>query len=316
MADLKVGPEVEQQPRLIIDRGEIRSSVEWSELPRRHTVYARLHTFTASFRDFGVSIPGAILVVIALACFIGPALLHVQGPNAGLIQNPLVPFGSAKHLLGTDNIGNDMVSRLMFGGRISLEVGLATTTLGVSIGTLIGMLAGYIGGLFDALIMRALDVMLAFPGIILALAIVTWLGASEVNVIFALSFFAIPYYARLSRGQTLNTKHRDYVTAARISGAGVARVIRQHVFRNVLPTLLTVSMLTIGTVMLAEAGLSYLGLGIRPPEPSWGNLITTGQTYMTTQPGLLLEPAACIFLTVLNLNLLGDGLRRRVALAR
>ena len=316
MADLDVEPEVGRRPPLIIDRGQVRPAAEWSELPRRQTVYARLHTFVGAFRDFGVSIPAAILLFVTSACFIGPALFHVQGPNAGLIQDSLIPFGSAKHFFGTDNIGNDMVSRILFGGRISLEVGLATTTIGVSIGTLIGMLAGYVGGILDVLVMRALDVMLAFPGIILALAIVTWLGASEVNVIFALSFFAIPYYARLSRGQTLSTKHRDYVTAARISGAGVARVIRQHVFRNVLPTLLTVSMLTIGTVMLAEAGLSYLGLGIRPPEPSWGNLITTGQSYMTTRPGLLLEPAACIFLTVLNLNLLGDGLRRRFALAR
>lgn len=315
MADLKMSPKVPVST-VLIDSGQAHAQPEWYELPRRHTVAVRLRTLRSAFGDPAVSVPVGILAFIVLACFVAPELLHIPGPNAGVLGQSLVPFGNSNHIFGTDNLGNDMVSRLMFGGRISLEVGIITTFLGVSIGTAIGMLAGYLGSIIDALVMRALDVMLAFPGIILALAIVTWLGASEINVIFALSFFAIPYYARLSRGQTLGTKHRDYVTAARISGAGVGRVIRQHVLRNVLPTLLTVSMLTVGTVMLAEAGLSYLGLGIRPPEPSWGNLITTGQSYMTTAPNLLLEPAICIFLTVLNLNLLGDGLRRRFALDR
>jgi peptide/nickel transport system permease protein len=292
------------------------SDSPWVTRTRWAEAIEQTRRFGRALRDPGVTVPGGILVFIVLACFAGPALFNIPGPNVGSLTGGLEPFGSNGHILGTDNLGNDMLSRLMFGGRVSLEVGFFTTLIGVAIGTTIGMIAGYLGGVVDGLVMRALDVMLAFPGIILALAIVTWLGPSQENVIFALSFFSVPAYARLARSQTLNVGHRDFVTAARISGARWPKVVRQHVFRNVLPTLLTVGMLTIGTVMLAEAALSYLGLGIKPPQPSWGNLITTGQAYMSTRPSLLLEPAICIFLTVLNLNLLGDGLRRRFALDR
>ncbi len=260
-------------------------------------------------RTPAVYIPLASLLIIAFLCFVGPYLFDLPGPNAGSLHETLLPLGAPGHPLGTDADGNDILSRLLYGGRISLEVGFGATALGFAIGGTIGTMAGYLGKSIDMVFMRCLDVLLAFPGIVLALAIATYLGPNERNVILALSFFTIPAYARLTRATVLRLRNRDFIAASRSMGATSRHVMLQHLVPNLVPALLTFVFLQIGIVMLAEAGLSYLGVGIRLPTPSWGNMIAGGQIELTSRPDFVLIPAACLFLTVLSCNLLANGLR-------
>ena len=269
----------------------------------------RRETLARYLRAPEVSIPAAAILLIALFCFAGPWIFGLPGPNAGSLTQIMQPLGSPGHLFGTDADGNDLLSRVLYGGRVSLEVGTGTTTIGLLLGSTIGMIAGYVRGLVDSVIMRCLDVLLAFPGIILALAIATYLGPSERNVIFALSFFTVPAYARLSRATVLRLRTRDFVRASRSMGASARHVIYRHLAPNLVPALLTYAFLQVGISMLAEAALSYLGVGIRLPQPSWGNLISAGQTYLNNRPDMVLIPAAMLFLTVLSYNMLANGLR-------
>jgi peptide/nickel transport system permease protein len=203
------------------------------------------------------------------------------------------------------------MSRILYGGRTSIEVGLAVNVIGVVAGGFIGMFAGFRRGIVDSLIMRVLDVMLAFPALILTIVVATYLGASMLNVIWAISFFSIPAYARLSRAVTLKLREQVYIDAARMSGRGDWAILRQHIAPNVLPQLATYSLLQVGIVVMIEATLSFLGAGEGPSQASWGNMIATGQTYLSTNPALVLVPSAFLFVTVVCLNLLGDGLRSR-----
>ena len=262
-------------------------------------------------RDLDLWIPGAVLAALLIGCFIVPLTGVVPDPTAGDLTQTLRPPFSPGHLLGTDTIGRDVMSRILYGGRTSIEVGLAVNLIGVVAGGFIGMFAGFRRGLVDSLIMRVLDVMLAFPALILTIVVATYLGPSMLNVIWAISFFSIPAYARLGRAVTLKLREQVYIDAARMSGRGDWAILRRHVAPNVLPQLATYSLLQVGIVVLVEATLSFLGAGVGPQQATWGTMIATGQTYLSTTPALVLVPSAFLFVTVACLNVLGDGLRSR-----
>jgi peptide/nickel transport system permease protein len=262
-------------------------------------------------RDLDLWIPGVILAALLIGCFILPLTGVVPDPAAGDLTQTLRPPFSPGHLLGTDTIGRDVMSRILYGGRTSIEVGVSVNVIGIVAGGLIGMFAGFRRGVLESVIMRILDVMLAFPALVLTIVIATYLGPSELNVIWAISFFSIPAYARLARAVTLKMREQVYIDAARMSGRGDGAILRQHIAPNAVPQLATYSLLQVGIVVMIEATLSFLGAGVGPQQASWGTMIATGQTYLSTNPALVLVPSAFLFVTVVCLNLLGDGLRSR-----
>ena len=284
-------------------------AVAAAALPRR-LPQTRLKTWLRR-RDLDLWIPGVILAALLVGCFIVPLTGVVPNPAAGDLTATLQPPFSPGHLLGTDPIGRDVLSRVLYGGRTSIEVGLAVNVIGAVVGGFIGMFAGFRRGLADSLIMRVLDVMLAFPALILTIVVATYLGASMLNVIWAISFFSIPAYARLARAVTLKMREQVYIDAARMSGRSDRAILLRHIAPNVLPQLATYSLLQVGIVVMIEATLSFLGAGVGPSQASWGTMIATGQTYLSTNPSLVLVPSAFLFVTVMSLNLLGDGLRSR-----
>jgi peptide/nickel transport system permease protein len=270
---------------------------------------------TSRWANFGRSLevwgPGGVLIFIVFMCYLGPYVFGVPSPINGSIIDANLGIGSPGHLLGTDPVGNDIFSRLLYGGRVSIEVGLGTTAIGMIVGGMIGIIAAYSAGITETVIMRVLDVLIAFPSLVLTLAIAEALGPGELHVIYALSFFAVPAFARLARAQALRLRELDFVLAARLSGNRPLRTIIGHIVPNVAPQLITFSCLGISVVILIEAALSFLGLGVRPPAPSWGDMISQGQQYLATNPNLVLVPSICLFITAASLNLLGDGLRAR-----
>jgi peptide/nickel transport system permease protein len=258
-------------------------------------------------------IPGVLLALVILACFLGPLVLHVTDPLAQDLESVNLPLFSPSYPLGTDDLGRDTLSRLLYGGRTSIEIALAANVLGLFFGGVIGIISGYRGGLTDTLIARGIDVLLAFPSLVLLLVVASYLGPSELNVILAIGFFSIPAYARLARAATMRLRGLTYVTAAQLGGQKDTVVMTRHIFPNVLPQLLTYSILHIGIVIVIEASLSFLGVGVPPPTPSWGTMISNGQLYLTTNPLLLLVPSAALVITVLLFNTVGDAVRERWA---
>jgi peptide/nickel transport system permease protein len=258
-------------------------------------------------------VPAAVLAAMAVACFLVPLLGHVPGPNAGLLSQTRLPPLSRGHLLGTDALGNDLLSRSLYGGQVSIEVGLGSVALGMTAGGVLGILAGYKGAVYDSSIMRLLDMILAFPPLVLALAVASYLGPNEQDVIFAIAFFTTPATARLARAQTLKLREREFIVAAELAGHKARYILRRHVVPNVAPSLLTFGLTLVAVAMIIEAALDFLGLGIRPPEPSWGSMIASGQSYLSTSPWIVFVPTAFLFVTVTSLNLLGNAIRARWA---
>jgi peptide/nickel transport system permease protein len=289
---------------------------KWVIDPPRGAWKAKVQRFAHAFRDPAVYIPGAVLLFVVLVCFLGPTLFSLPSPNIGDLSRPDLPIFSPGHFLGTNNYGNDTLSRVLNGGQVSITVGLGATGIGLVIGSILGMTAGYFGGLIEATVMRILDTLLSFPSLILALAIADFLGPSEFHTILAVSFYGIVVYARLARSQTIRVRNRDFVVAARSSGVRSRKIIFGHILPNVMPPLLAYAMITVGVAMLVEAALSYLGLGIRPPQPSWGNMIFAGFATMTQDPAPVLIPCLFLLVTVMSLNLTADSLRRRLAFDR
>jgi peptide/nickel transport system permease protein len=258
-----------------------------------------------------IAIPGGILVLLLLAFFVWPLIGPVGKPTGGNILNANIEPFSQGHLFGTDPVGNDIWSRILYGGRSSIEIALAVQLIGLLVGGSFGAFAAYSGGLLDLVLMRILDVLIAFPALVIALAIAQSLGPSKFHTILALSFFSVPAFARISRAATLRLRERTFILAARLSGTRSLRILLRHVAPNILPQLVTFGLLGMGIIIILEGALSFFGLGIPPPNPSWGNMIFDGQGILSAEPRLVLVPSAFLFVTVLCFNLLGDALRSR-----
>jgi peptide/nickel transport system permease protein len=240
-----------------------------------------------------------------------PLVVTLPSSTKGnIIYNNEAPF-SPGHWLGTDVQGVDIFSQLVYGGQVAFEVGVAVTVIGIAIGGTLGVVAGYFGGWVDAVISRVLDILIAFPALVLALVISRVLGPSELHVIWALSVFGIPAVGRITRGETLTIRGLPFIVAARLSGTRGWRIIARHVAPNIGPTIVTFSLLGIGVVIILEGALDYLGYGIPGPTASWGNMIANGQQILSAQPEYVLIPSIALLITVASLNMLGDALRER-----
>tara|TARA_R110000744_G_scaffold63757_4_gene131038 strand:+ start:380 stop:1264 length:885 start_codon:yes stop_codon:yes gene_type:complete len=249
----------------------------------------------------------AFLVLLIAAAVLAPWVAPYD-PSApdymNVLQGP-----SATHWAGTDTYGRDIFSRIIWGARISLTVGFLSVTLGALGGVGLGIVAGYYGRWIDSAVMRLCDLLLAFPGILLAIAVIAILGPGITNVIYAVAIFSIPVFARLARGTTLQLKRAVYVDAARAVGVGDGTIMLRHILPGTLPNVIVYFSMRIGTSILTAAALSFIGLGAQPPSPEWGAMLADGRTYMGVADHLTLFPGLAIFLTVLGFNLLGDGLR-------
>ena len=244
------------------------------------------------------------LVVLSFAAkYVAPYGIN-EYDYSSIMQAP-----TAAHIFGTDEFGRDLFSRIINGTGISLSVGLFSVSIAAVIGSVLGLIGGYYGGLIGALIMRVCDALFAFPGIILAIAIVAILGSGMTNVIIAVAVFNIPKFARLVRGNTLATKNSVFVQAAKNIGAGDARILFRHILPSAIPDIIVQYSMSIGSSILTASSLSFLGMGAQPPTPEWGLLLSNGRTYMMSSWHITLFPGLAIFLTVLSFNLLGDGLR-------
>jgi peptide/nickel transport system permease protein len=219
---------------------------------------------------------------------------------------------SFAHLLGTDDLGRDQLSRVIYGTRISLTVGLASILMGGICGTLLGLIAAYFKGWVDQLITMVIDAILSFPALILALAIVASLGPSIINVALALAFVRIPIYARIARGQTLQVAAYDYVAAAHATGTRTWNIILRHLLPNIFSPLLVQATISISLAIIDESVLSFLGLGAQPPTPEWGAMVSASETYLRTDPWMMIGPALAIVIVVLSLNIFGDAVRDRL----
>ena len=254
---------------------------------------------------------GFVIVLIAVfAAVLGPSLTPYD-PAAQTLAGRLEP-PSRQHPLGLDELGRDILSRLVSGARISLLVGLAVVTVSSLIGMALGSIAGYFGGLTDDLISRAIDILMAFPGILLAIALVAVLGPSLSNVVLALCVIGWVGYARLVRGQALRARELEYVQAARALGASSTRIIARHVLPTAFPSVIVQATLGMAGAIIAEASLSFLGLGVQPPTPSWGTMLDAGRSHLFHARHLTIFPGVAIATLVLGFNFLGDGLRDRI----
>jgi peptide/nickel transport system permease protein len=216
---------------------------------------------------------------------------------------------SAAHLFGTDEIGRDVLARIIWGSRASLLAGLVSVMLALAVGVPIGLVSGYVGGALDATVMRVIDAMLAIPFLILAIALAAFLGPSLTNAMIAIGITQTPIFARLTRAQVLSVKHEDYIEAAHAIGNPQHRIVLRHIFPNIVPPLLVQATLATAAAIIAEASLSFLGLGQQPPDPSWGSMLNSAQRFLSQAPWLAVFPGLAIFLAVLSFNLVGDGLR-------
>ena len=253
---------------------------------------------------------GVVLLVFVLAAIFAPFV----APYPPLLYHPSIAAQppSLAHPLGTDSLGRDQLSRVIYGTRISLSVGVVTILLGGVCGTLLGLLAAYFKGWVDQLITIVVDALLSFPSLVLALAIVAALGPGLINLALALAVVRIPIYARLARGQTLQVAAQDYVLSARACGSRTPKILFRHILPNIFSPLLVQATISISFAILDESVLSFLGLGVQPPTPEWGTMISDAQSYLSIDPWMMLGPALAIVLVVISLNLLGDALRDRL----
>ena len=247
-----------------------------------------------------------VIIVFALAAILAPVLTPYSYEE---ITGARLAKPSGQHLLGTDELGRDVFTRLLYGARISLMVGLVPTVLSMAAGALLGILAGYLGGRVDSVIMRLADIMLAFPSMLLAMVIMYTLGDGIVNIFLALALVNWASVARIVRAETLKLKETEYVEAARSIGVSRGKIMLRHVLPNCIPSLIVLFTLNIPSAILSESSLGFLGLGIQKPMASWGLMVNAGRQYLYTNPWLSLAPSAAIMIIVLAFNFLGDGLR-------
>ena len=255
-----------------------------------------------------LAIAGMVIMGIFLLTAIFAPLLAPYNPiKQELIMRRRPP--SQEHWFGRDDLGRDILSRIIFGARLSLQVGVLSVGFAIVIGALVGVFTGFLGGWADNIVMRLMDIMLAFPSLLLAIAIVSILGPGLINMLYAIGIVSIPAYARIARASVLAVKEHDYVLAARAVGVPPARLLFRNIVPNCLTPLIVQGTLGIGTAILDAAGLSFLGLGAQPPKPEWGAMLGQGRYSMFTAPHIVIYPGVAIMLTVLGFNLFGDGLR-------
>ena len=255
-----------------------------------------------------LALVGAAVTLIAVAVALAAPLLAPHNPLKQNLGNTLASPGRT-HPLGTDNVGRDVLSRVIWGTRISLVAGFVSVAIAALAGSLIGLLAGYRGGRADGLAMRLMDAVLSFPPLVLALALGAVLGANLTGVLIALGVVYTPTFARLMRGQVLTIRGREYIEAARALGASGGSIAWRHVLPNAATPIVVQASLSVAFAILAEASLSFLGLGVQPPEASWGSMINAGRGYLRQAPWVVFGPGAALFVTVLGLNFLGDAVR-------
>jgi peptide/nickel transport system permease protein len=254
----------------------------------------------------------AIGLVVVVAIATGAVLAPWIAPHDPVQQRllgRLRPPGAPAHPLGTDNFGRDVLSRLLFGSRISILVGVVSVAIAAGVGILFGLLGGYYGGVLDQWLMRLIDILMAFPVVLLAIAIVAFLGGGLLNLMLAVGISSVPPFARLVRSEVISQRGRDYVEAARALGAGHGRLMGRHILPNSMSAIVVLSTLRISTAILTESSLSFLGLGVGPPTPTWGNMVAEGTKFLQSAPWISIVPGAAIMLMVLAFNLFGDGLR-------
>ncbi|WP_197969826.1 ABC transporter permease [Mesobacillus harenae] len=261
------------------------------------------------FKKDKAAVAGLILLAIMMVAMALAPFLPFADPNEVDLTNRLKPVGTEGHVLGTDHLGRDMLSRIIYGGRVSIIVGIIAVTIALVIGSALGLIAGYFRNFYDTVIMRFMDILMAFPYVLLAIAIIAALGPGLMNTMIAVSIVGIPYYARIVRGSTLSFREMEFVLAERALGAGHLHIIFHHILPNCLPPIIVAVSLDVGWMILAAAGMSFLGLGAQPPLAEWGVMLSEGQEFIRVAPHVSLLPGFAIFLVVLALNLVGDGLR-------
>jgi peptide/nickel transport system permease protein len=262
-----------------------------------------------------LAVLGAVLTILLLsAAVIGP-FITPYGYNEQNLSDALKPpfwdqGGSLAHPFGTDQLGRDLLSRILYGARISLAVGASAVLLAGTVGTIVGVICGFYGGFIDTLLMRLADTQLSFPALFLSITVMAVLGQGVENLILVLGMVTWVGYARVARASTLSIKEREYVTAARCQGATPWRIITHHILPNVLPAIIAIATINVSGMILSEAGLSFLGLGVRPPLPTWGRMLSDGRQVFIIAPWNAFLPGLAITITVFAINLLGDGLAK------
>ncbi len=281
--------------------------------PLRVGLLRRMSTKARSGAKRPPLFPIAVLLIIILAALLAPQITHHR-PRIGNLAEKLLPpawmaGGTLAYPLGTDQLGRDLLTRLIYGARVSLLVAVLAVFFAGSIGTAIGILSGYLGGRLDAFFMRLTDIAFSIPLMLLAIILVAAIGPSLNNLILVVTLLLWPYYARQVRGETLRIKERDFVALAKVAGFSDLYIMWRHIFPNVVPTILVLGTLQTASVILLEASLSFLGVGVPPPTPAWGLMVGEGMMYVTTAWWVGFWPGLAIMLTVLSMNLLGDWLR-------
>jgi peptide/nickel transport system permease protein len=271
------------------------------------TRVARRSTVRRMLRHRGLVVGGLLMAAIVLLAIAAPVVAPYD-PLEVDVQAVVAP-PSVKHLLGTDTLGRDLFSRVLFGGRISLLLGLIAVSISMVVGVLLGIVAGFLGGLVDELIMRFIDVLLAFPGLLLAMLTVFALGVSLTNAMIAVGISGIPLFARVTRGEVLAAKENLYVEAARALGAPEHAILWKHLLPNIIAPIIVIATLRIGTSIIFGASLSFLGLGAQAPTPEWGLMLSQGRGFIAVAWWMSFAPGLAIFLTVMASNLMGDGVR-------
>ncbi len=278
-----------------------------ADLPASRTRRQRSRAWRAFVSNRMAMLGAAVLLLIALMALVGPVISSYD-PDAPSLADRLQP-PSAAHLMGTDELGRDVTTRIAYGARISVALGVFAVTLALLLGVPLGLAAGYFGGKWDFLVQRAVDILLTLPSIVLAIAMVSVMGAGATSVIIAVAVTSTPVYARLARAVALTLRERDYVIAARTIGSSDLRILFRHILPNTLAPLIVQASLGVGTAILIASSLGFLGLGVQPPAAEWGVMLSRARTYITTAPFVIMFPGVAIALTVLGFNLLGDGLR-------
>lgn len=275
---------------------------------RRNSRKERWTSFLDAIVQNKAALVGAIIIALYIVMMLLAPLIAPYDPFEISLEDKLTP-PSIEHLMGTDDKGRDIFSRILYGSRLSMGVGFTSVMFGAFFGITLGLIAGYYGKWVDTVISRMLDVMLAFPGILLALAIISALGPGLINVTIAVGVFSIPLFARIVRGSTMEVKQLEYIDAIRTIGANDFTIIFRHILPNILSPIIVQGSMRLATAILSAAGLSFLGLGAQPPSPEWGAMLSSGRDFLFSAPYMAIFPGLMISILVLGFNLFGDGLR-------